>query len=291
MIFPDLRKIVSVAFSRAAFTNNLPCNGFLSLYDRTLTSEFIKYGYYSQNQIGETWFKSALELLQNDRKKLFPYINNTYENTTHHTPIASFTIPKLKSDTVSILRKIKDSRVGKTATSPNIVVRSSKPTQPAQPQRYSPTQLDSREYISHPKEVWKIRFLDGRNYYRGLCADIPSYSTVVHCQSTYFNSDKKSSDLEKYSLLLPFTDGHNRVLQKTLSNIFIPDLKDHLVKVSEYYMRDTNTLSLDDKMNYKIKINTFQFRHDLNGKQLKTVIESLPGWKRISSRFNLSSSD
>jgi hypothetical protein len=279
----------SVAFSRAAFTTNLPCNGFLSLYDRTLTSEYIKYGYYSQNQIGETWFKSALELLQKDEKKLFSHIKNTYEDATNHTSIASYTIPKLKSDTVSILRKIKISRVEKSAASPKVVVRSAKPAQPP-PQRYSPTQLDSREYISQPKEVWKIRFLDGWNYYRGLCADIPSYATVVHCQSTYFDSNKKSSDLEKYSLLLPFTDGHNRILEKNFSNIFIQDLKDRVVKISEYYMRDTNTLSLDDKTNYKIKINTFQFRPDLNGKQLKTVIESLPGWKLISSRFNISSS-
>jgi hypothetical protein len=102
----------SVAFSRSVCTVNLPCNGFLSLYDRTLTSEYIKYGYYSQNQIGENWFKSALELFQKDQAKnskerRYGHINITYENPAHHTPIASFMIPKLKSDTASILKQMK----------------------------------------------------------------------------------------------------------------------------------------------------------------------------------------
>jgi hypothetical protein len=213
-------------------------------------------------------------------------------------------------------------------------VRSAKPAQPP-PQRYSPTQLNNREYISQPKEVWKIRFLDGWNYYRGLCADIPSYSTVVHCESSYFDSTKKSSDLEKFSLLLPFTDGQisvfdfiserqvsgddverkpknglatsstvrprgvpqpittnevANILKNNFTDVFIPDLKDRLVKISEYYMRDTNTLAMGDNMKYEVKINTFQFQPDLNGKQLKAVIESLPGWKRVSGRYNIPSS-
>jgi hypothetical protein len=343
---PELIKVqkdgASVAFSRAGYTTNLPCNGFLTLYDRTLTSEYLKYGYYSQNQIGETWFKSALELLQKDEKnkgsqeRLFHYINNTYENATHHIPIATFTIPKLKSDTASILKQMKAS------PTPNIIIASSannrvqlKPLA-APPQRYFPTQLNKREYISQSKEVWKIRFLDGWNYFRGLCADIPSYATIVHCQSSYFDSSKKSSDLEKFSLLLPFTDGQIRVfdllpppplplpgtdleakpkpgfvsmpfrpravpqpttthrimntLKNNFTDVFIPDVNDRLVKITEFYMRDTNTLAMDDAMKYEIKINTFQFRPDLNGKQLKTVIESLPGWKRVSGRYNITSS-
>jgi hypothetical protein len=329
---------VSVAFSRAGYTTNLPCNGFLTLYDRSLTNEYLKYGYYSQNQIGETWFKSALELLQKDEKKgnresLFHYINNTYENATHHTPITTFTIPKLKSDTASILKQMKASATPNIifSRSANNKVQIKPPATP--PQRYFPTQLDKREYISQSKEVWKIRFLDGWNYFRGRCVDIPSYSTIVHCQSSYFDSSKKSSDLEKFSLLLPFTDGQIRVfdlfppsldqpdlegkpkngfvstfpvraravpqpttthrIMNTLKNnfmdVFIPDVKDRMVKITEFYMRDTNTLALDDKMKYEIKINTFQLRPDLNGKQLTTVIESLPGWKRVSSRYNITS--
>jgi hypothetical protein len=84
----------------------------------------------------------------------------------------------------------------------NRIQRQPQPLQPPS-QRYFPTQLNNREYISQPKEVWKIRFLDGWNYYRGLCADIPSYSTVVHCESSYFDSSKKSSDLEKVFIATP----------------------------------------------------------------------------------------
>jgi hypothetical protein len=323
----------SVAFSRAAYTTNLPCNGFLVLYDRALTSEYIKYGYYSQNQIGENWFKSALHLLQKDNHKLFPYINNTYENETHHIPITSFTIPKLISDTESVLKLINPPPPPSPVYDSKFIANKNKFRIQSSTTRYFPTQLNNKEYSFRPKDVWKIRFLDGWNYYRGLCHEIPSYSTIVHCQSTYFDSAMKVLDLDQQSLLLPFTDsqinlslGRHRspatqqsskpsggkfgmktfvprgfsnsrepntinattiTLKKNFSDVFIPDLKNQLVKITEFYMRDSNTLSLDERMKYEIKVNTFQFRPDLDGYQLGKAIESLPGWKALSKRYNL----
>jgi hypothetical protein len=317
---------VSVAFSRAAYTTNLPCNGFQVVYDRTLTNEYIKYGYYSQNQIGENWFKSALELLQKDNKNLFPYINNTYENETHRTPIMSFTIPKLKSDSKSVLKLIHPDAPPSLPSPVNngkFIANKNRFRKPSYTTRYVPTQLNNKEYSFQENNVWKIRFLDGWNYYRGLCHEIPSYSTIVHCQSAYFDSTMKSLDLDQHSLLLPFTDsqinsflGHRPktaaagkfgmqifipsnsrepktinattiTVVKNFSDVFIPDLKNLSVQISEFYMRDTNTLAIDDKMKYEIKINTFQFRPDLDGYQLGKAIESLPGWKSLSKRYNL----
>jgi hypothetical protein len=76
-------------------------------------------------------------------------------------------------------------------------------------------------------------------------------------------------------------------LKKNFSDVFIPDLKNQLVKITEFYMRDSNTLALDERMKYEIKVNTFQFRPDLDGYQLGKAIESLPGWKALSKRYNL----